>query len=137
MKKGKLLLIVTCFLCFGYSYGQNVGKILNSVTKSTGTTGEVTEEDGNVHVEGMGHKKTFNLSGGILHVEGASNQITVKGFASKIIVEGAGNIVYADKVNNVVIDGADSKVFFSTTDNKSKRPNAKVEGLNSAVIKRK
>ncbi|WP_300672730.1 DUF3060 domain-containing protein [Soonwooa sp.] len=144
MKKLNFVLVLGLGLIFSNVYSQNLGGILNDAAGmaskaggNAGTAGDITEENGNVHVEGVGYKKTFSLSGGTLRVDGTSNVITINGFASKIIVEGAGNTVYVDKVNNVLISGSSSKVYYRTTDNKSKRPDAKVEGPGAGVIKQK
>ncbi len=143
MKKLKFVLMLVLGFTFSNVYSQSLGGILNDAVDmaskaggKAGAAGDITEENGNVHVEGVGHKKTFSLTGGTLLVEGTSNVITVNGFASKIVVEGAGNTVYVDKVNNVSISGSSSKVYYKTTDNKSKRPNVKVSGPGAGVIKR-
>lgn len=133
----KLVLIPVLALSFGVAKAQIVDRVMESVSSVTGTAGEITENGGNAHVEGVGHQKTFRLSGGVLHVEGASNKITIKGFASKIIVEGAGNTVYVDKVNNVSIEGASNKVYYKSSGNRNNRPNSRIEGANSVVIKQK
>ena len=142
MRKLKFVLVLALGVVFSNAYSQSLGGILNDAVGmaskaggSTGTAGDITEENGNVHIEGVGHKKSFDLSGGTLRIDGTSNVITIKGFASKIIVEGAGNTVYVDKVNNVSISGSSSKVYYKTSDNKTKRPNAKVEGPGAGVIK--
>lgn len=137
MNKIKVMAIALMCLTSGYSYSQKLGDIISSTVRATtgGAAGEITEKGGNVRVEGVGHKKTFNLSGGNVVIEGTSNAITIKGFASKITLEGAENTVYVDKVNNVTISGSGNKVYYKTTDNKSKRPNSKVEGPGSGVIR--
>lgn len=137
MKKLHLIPILVLGLSFGTAKAQILDRALESVSGITGAAGEISQKNGNVHVEGMGHKKTFTLSGGVVHIEGASNIIKINGFASKIIVEGADNIVHVDKVNNVQIVGASTKVYYKRTDNRSGKPSTRIEGSNSAVIKQK
>ncbi|AJW63828.1 hypothetical protein VO54_02363 [Elizabethkingia miricola] len=102
---------------------------------NSSTAGGVSETDGNIHVEGVGHQKKFSSDGGILHIEGTNNTITVSGFLSKVIIEGAGNTVYVDKVSSVKIEGAGTKVYYKTSPSKTGRPATNVFGAGSSVIK--
>lgn len=102
---------------------------------NSSTSGGVSETDGNIHVEGVGHQKKFSSDGGILHIEGTNNTITVSGFLSKVIIEGAGNTVYVDKVSSVKIEGAGTKVYYKTSPTKTGRPATNVFGARSSVIK--
>ena len=138
MNKVRIFLVVLCTAACNYAYSQDIGGIIRSVTKDVRTaTGSITEMDGNIHIEGMGNRKTYEMSGGTLHIEGANNEVKIKGFVSKVIIEGAGNVVYVDKVNHVSIMGAGVKVYYKKTDNKNGRPSSKIEGVSSAVIKQK
>ncbi|WP_260136058.1 DUF3060 domain-containing protein [Elizabethkingia anophelis] len=102
---------------------------------NSNTSGGISETDGNIHVEGVGHQKKFSSDGGVLHIEGANNTITVKGFLSKVIIEGAGNTVYVDKVSSVKIEGAGTKVYYKTSPTKIGRPATNIFGAGSSVIK--
>ncbi|WP_260208927.1 DUF3060 domain-containing protein [Elizabethkingia anophelis] len=102
---------------------------------NSNTSGGISETDGNIHVEGVGHQKKFSSDGGVLHIEGANNTITVKGFLSKVIIEGAGNTVYVDKVSSVKIEGAGTKVYYKTSPTKTGRPATNIFGAGSSVIK--
>ena len=139
MSSLKIFLVVVATAIFNSSYAQSIEGIIKSATRNVpaSATGSISEDDGNIHIEGMGNKKTFEMSGGTLHIEGASNEIRIKGYASKIIIEGAGNTVYVDKVNQVSISGAGVKVYYKTSNTKSGRPGTKIEGASSAVIKQK
>ncbi|WP_407489305.1 DUF3060 domain-containing protein [Elizabethkingia anophelis] len=102
---------------------------------NSNTSGGISETDGNIHVEGVGHQKKFSSDGGVLHIEGANNTITVKGFLSKVIIEGAGNTVYVDRVSSVKIEGAGTKVYYKTSPTKTGRPATNIFGAGSSVIK--
>ncbi|MCT3757997.1 DUF3060 domain-containing protein [Elizabethkingia anophelis] len=102
---------------------------------NSNTSGGISETDGNIHVEGVGHQKKFSSDGGVLHIEGANNTITVKGFLSKVIIEGAGNTGYVDKVSSVKIEGAGTKVYYKTSPTKTGRPATNIFGAGSSVIK--
>lgn len=131
MKKLFALLSVMTFLCLSTTMSAQVFGIGKG-----GSTGSVSEKDGNIHIEGTGHQKTFTSEGGVLHIEGASNTITVNGSLSKVIIDGAVNTVYVDKVSSVKIEGAGTKVYYKSAPTKSGKPAISIFGAGSGVVKK-
>ncbi|PUB33411.1 Protein of unknown function (DUF3060) [Elizabethkingia sp. YR214] len=127
----KLFFLFFCMLFIGTSATINA-QVFGG---NSNTSGSVSEKDGNIHIEGVGHQKKFSSDGGVLHIEGTNNTITVSGFLSKVIIEGASNTVYIDKVSSVKIEGAGTKVYYKTSPTKTGRPATNIFGAGSSVIK--
>ncbi|WP_426479651.1 DUF3060 domain-containing protein [Chryseobacterium sp. CBSDS_008] len=96
---------------------------------------EKTDNNKMVHVEGVGHKLTYTLNGGVAEVEGGDNTLTIKGSAKKIDVSGTGNKVYIDKVDKITIEGGDNTVYYRTSDTKSGKPDVSITGVGNKVVK--
>lgn len=144
MKNFKSLLLMLGILAItGFSNAQSIKNVVNTAKKATkvsknGTAdklGTVQQEGKTIHIEGMGQNKNITMNGGILHVEGAENRITVKGFADQVIIEGANTTVTIDAVNSVKIEGADTHVYYKTSNNKSGKATVSVFGTGSGVSK--
>jgi hypothetical protein len=127
----KLLILFWCIVFVSTSITINA-QIFGG---NSNTSGGVSEKDGNIHIEGVGHQKKFSSDGGVLHIEGTNNTITVSGFLSKVIIEGASNTVYVDKVSSVKIEGAGTKVYYKVSPTKTGRPATNIFGAGSNVIK--
>ncbi|AZA84941.1 hypothetical protein C1637_21925 [Chryseobacterium lactis] len=96
---------------------------------------EKSDNDKKIEVDGVGHKLTYNLNGGVAEVEGGDNTVTIKGSAKKISVSGTGNKVYIDKVDKVAIEGGNNIVYYRTSGTKSGKPDVSLTGVGNKVVK--
>jgi len=96
---------------------------------------EKSDNDKKIEVDGVGHKLTYSLNGGVAEVEGGDNTVTIKGSAKKISVSGTGNKVYIDKVDKVAIEGGNNIVYYRTSGTKSGKPDVSLTGVGNKVVK--
>lgn len=144
MKNFKSLsLILGMSMCTGFFNAQTEKKPVKKVstlkkvnTKTADAFGTVEQEGKTIHIEGMGQQKNISMNGGTLHIEGADNNIVVSGFADKVYVEGANTTVNIDAVNSVKIEGANTHVYYKTSNNKSGKAAISVFGVGSGAVKR-
>lgn len=140
MKNLKIALVAFCFLGYTQSNAQirdivNAVKSSKELSKSSGSTGTITESNGVIKVSGNDHVKTFTMTGENLEVHGNDHKITVKGNATQVTVFGTGNTVTVDSVNKITINGVDNKVYYRSSSNKNGKVSTSVSGVDSNVIK--